>query len=43
MAQFFTGALLHTVMWWLKQKKISEKELKEELTSLMSAFLPLRK
>ena len=38
MAHFFTGALLHTLMWWVTQKKISEVELMEELTGLLRAF-----
>jgi AcrR family transcriptional regulator len=38
MAQFFTGALLYTMMWWVRQKKIPETELMEELTSLLGAF-----
>jgi AcrR family transcriptional regulator len=38
MAQFFTGALLYTVKWWVMQKNISEAKLMEELTSLLSAF-----
>ena len=38
MAQFFTGALVYTMMWWVTQKKVSETELMEELTSLLRAF-----
>jgi len=38
MAQFFTGALVYTVKWWVAQKKISETELTEELTPLLCAF-----
>jgi AcrR family transcriptional regulator len=38
MAQFFTGALLYTVKWWVMQKNISEAKLMEELTRLLSAF-----
>jgi hypothetical protein len=38
MAQFFTGALVYTARWWVTQKKISEAELLEELTSLLRAF-----
>ncbi len=38
MAQFFTGALLYTVRWWVTQKNVSEAELMEELTSLLTAF-----
>jgi hypothetical protein len=38
MAQFFTGALVYTMMWWVTQKKVSEAELMEELTSLLPAF-----
>ena len=38
MAQFFTGALVYTVMWWVTQKKVSETELMEEFTSLLRAF-----
>lgn len=38
MAQFFTGALVYTVMWWVSQKKVSEAELMEELTPLLRAF-----
>ncbi len=38
MAQFFTGALLYTARWWVTQKKVSQAELVEELTCLLSAF-----
>lgn len=38
MAQFFTGALVYTARWWVTQKKVSEAELMEELTCLLSAF-----
>lgn len=38
MAQFFTGALLYTVRWWVTQKKVSEAELMEELAPLLRAF-----
>lgn len=38
MAQFFTGALVYTMMWWVTQKKVSEAELMKELTSLLRAF-----
>jgi AcrR family transcriptional regulator len=38
MAQFFTGALVYTMMWWVKQKNVSEAELMKELTSLLRAF-----
>ncbi len=38
MAHFFTGALVYTARWWVTQKKISEVELMEELTGLLSAF-----
>ncbi len=38
MAQFFTGALLYTVRWWVTQKKVSAAELMEELTPLLRAF-----
>jgi AcrR family transcriptional regulator len=38
MAQFFTGALVYTARWWVTQKKVSEAELMEELTGLLSAF-----
>ena len=38
MAQFFTGALVYTARWWVTQKKISEAELMNELTSLLRAF-----
>jgi len=38
MAQFFTGALLYTVRWWITQKQVSEAQLMEELTSLLRAF-----
>lgn len=38
MAQFFTGALVYTTMWWVTQKKVSEAELMEELTPLLRAF-----
>lgn len=38
MAQFFTGALVYTLRWWVTQKKISEDELIEELTPLLCAF-----
>ncbi len=38
MAHFFTGALLYTLTWWVKQKSVSEAELIEELTRLLSAF-----
>jgi hypothetical protein len=38
MAQFFTGALLYTVKWWVTQKKVSEAELMEELTPLLRSF-----
>ena len=38
MAQFFTGALVYTVRWWVTQKKVSEAELMEELTSLLNDF-----
>jgi len=38
MAQFFTGAVLYTVRWWVTQKKVSEAELMEELTPLLCAF-----
>ncbi len=38
MAQFFTGALVYTVKWWVAQKKVSQAELVQELTSLLNAF-----
>ncbi|MBA4383735.1 MAG: TetR/AcrR family transcriptional regulator [Anaerolinea sp.] len=38
MAQFFTGALVYTMMWWVTQKKVTEAELMEELTSLLRVF-----
>ncbi len=38
MAQFFTGALVYTVKWWVAQKKVSQAELVQELTSLLDAF-----
>ncbi len=38
MAQFFTGALVYTVKWWVAQKKVSQAEIMEELTSLLAAF-----
>ncbi len=38
MAPFFTGALIYTMMWWVKQKKVSEDELLKELTSLLDWF-----
>jgi AcrR family transcriptional regulator len=38
MAQFFTGALIYTLMWWVTQKKVSEAKLMQELTSLLHAF-----
>lgn len=38
MAQFFTGALVYTMMWWVKQTNVSEAELMEELTSLLRVF-----
>jgi AcrR family transcriptional regulator len=38
MAQFFTGALLYTVRWWITQKKVSQAQLLEELACLLNAF-----
>ncbi len=38
MAQFFTGALVYTMMWWVTQKKVSEAELLEELMPLLRSF-----
>ena len=38
MAQFFTGAMVYTLMWWITQKKVLEVELMEELTPLLRAF-----
>lgn len=38
MSQFYTGALVYTMVWWVTQKKVSEAELMEELTSLLRAF-----
>jgi AcrR family transcriptional regulator len=38
MAQFFTGALVHTATWWVAQKKVSKAELMNELASLLKAF-----
>ena len=38
MAYFFTGALMYTLKWWVKQKNVSEAELMKELTSLLHAF-----
>ena len=38
MAQFFTGALLYTARWWVAQKKVSEAQFIEELTSLLNTF-----
>jgi len=38
MAQFFSGALVYTMMWWVTQKKVSEAKLVEELTSLLHPF-----
>jgi AcrR family transcriptional regulator len=38
MAQFFTGAVLYTVRWWITQKKVSETELIKELTYLLRDF-----
>ena len=38
MAQFFSGALVYTMMWWVTKKKVSEAILMEELTSLLRAF-----
>lgn len=38
MAQFFTGALVYTMMWWVTQKKVSEAQIMKELTSLLPAF-----
>ncbi len=37
-AQFFSGVLVYTMMWWVTQKKVSEAKLMEELTSLLRAF-----
>ncbi len=38
MAQFFTGALVYTVKWWVGQKRVSQAELMEELASLLNTF-----
>lgn len=38
MAQFFTGALVYTMRWWVTQKNVSEATMLEELTGLLSAF-----
>jgi AcrR family transcriptional regulator len=38
MAQFFTGALVYTMRWWVTQKSVSEVEVMEELTRLLSAY-----
>jgi AcrR family transcriptional regulator len=38
MAQFFTGGLVYTMKWWVAQKKVSEAELMQELTSLLETF-----
>jgi len=38
MAQFFTGALVRTMIWWVTQKNVSEAKLMEELTGLLRAF-----
>ncbi len=37
-AQFFTGGLVYSLKWWVAQKKISEAQLMEELSSLMNSF-----
>jgi AcrR family transcriptional regulator len=41
MAQFFTGALIYVMTWWVKQESLSEAKLIEELTSLLRNFSPL--
>ncbi len=38
MAQFFTGALVYTVKWWVAQKRVSQAELVQELASLLATF-----
>jgi AcrR family transcriptional regulator len=38
MAHFFTGALVYTARWWVTQRKITDAELKEEITSLLNAI-----
>ncbi len=38
MAQFFTGALLYTVKWWIAQKRLSQADLVKELTSLLEGL-----
>lgn len=38
MAQFFTGALMYTITWWVRQKNVSEAKLMEELTILLDGF-----
>lgn len=39
MATFFTGALIHTVKWWVTRKvRMPEEKLIAQLTMLLSAF-----
>lgn len=39
LANFFTGAILQTVRWWIQQKdRISEEELTKQLITLLNMF-----
>ncbi len=40
-AQFFTGALIYVMTWWVKQRNLSEVGLMEELNSLLRNYPPL--